>query len=171
MSKSFIIYIHNDLSGDTNWKKIGKAMTPYSAVRSRQKNCSQKFYLNHIFFGDPEHINILEETFKKTCYRLSGTYLNKISGQTELFKMPEEEILIHLLGIIEQYNLNVKKIDLDGPYFACNSGECPLQIPSENYSYAYLRNLVIKTWGTCSNIKSKNDVRSDNLFSLFFELT
>ena len=108
MSKSFILYIHNDLSGDTNWKKIGKAMTPYSAVRSRQKNCSQKFYLNHIFFGDPEHINILEETFKKTCYRLSGTYLNKISGQTELFKMPEEEILIHLLDCENSSTFSIK---------------------------------------------------------------
>ena len=63
MSKSFILYIHNDLSGDPDWKKIGKAMTPYSAVRSRQKNCSKKFYLNHIFIGDPCHINVLEESF------------------------------------------------------------------------------------------------------------
>jgi len=171
MSKSFILYIHNDLSGDPDWKKIGKAMTPYSAVRSRQKNCSKKFYLNHIFLGDPCHIDVLEESFKRTCYTLSGTHINQISGQTEIFKMSEEAILDHLLGIIEKYNLRVKKIELDTPYSACNSGECPLQIPSEANSYAYLRNLVIRTWGMCSNIKSKKYVRSDKLWSLLFELS
>ena len=167
MSKSFILYLHNDLSGSSDWKKLGKARTPYSAVRSRQKNCSKKFYLNHIFLGDPIHIDFLEAKFKKHYYTLSGTHINQISGQTEIFKMSEDVILSELHRIIETDKLHVKKVNLDGPYFACNSGECPLQIPSEVNSYAYLRKQVIKTWGICSNVSSKKRVANNNFNEIF----
>jgi hypothetical protein len=171
MSKSFILYLHNDLSGNPDWKKLGKAMTPYSAVRSRQKNCSEKFYLNHVFLGDPVHIDFLEETFKRDYYVYSGTHINKISGQTELFKMSEDAILLELSKIIENYKLHIKKVELDHPYSACNSGECPLNIPSEANSYSFLRDKIIKTWGVCSNTVSKKMSRADSYFNLLFEPT
>jgi len=166
---SFILYLHNDLSGNPDWKKLGKAMTGFSAVRSRQKNCSEKFYLNHIFLGDPVHIDFLEETFKNTFYHYSGTAINRISGQTELFKMPENSIIKELMKIIEIYNLHIRKIELGKPYDACNSTECPLGTPSETNSYFYLRNMIVKQWGECSDSTTPKMTKSDKQFYNLFE--
>ena len=63
--RSFFIYVHDDLSQDPDWKKVGKSMTPHSAVRARQKYCSKKVSLNHLYFGDPAHIDFLEKEFKE----------------------------------------------------------------------------------------------------------
>jgi hypothetical protein len=153
--KSFYVYIHDDLSQDPAWKKVGKCMTPYSAVRARQKFCSKKVSLNHLYFGDPAHIAFLEKTFKDKFVNKSGSVINKneISCQTEMFKMPESDIVIALNNIIETYALNIKKLELDPLYSASNPKECPLKIPNEDTSYNYCRELVIKYWGKCSDHK------------------
>lgn len=149
MSKSFFFYVHNDLSGDPSWKKCGKGMTPYSVVRARQKYCSKKFQLNHLYFGNPSHISYLEEKFKNKFYKFSGTYLNSISSQTELFKMSELQIIEAVDYIIESNSLHITKLELQQPYSAANSGECPFGIPSEVNSYDYLKDKIIKKWGSC----------------------
>jgi hypothetical protein len=153
--KSFYVYVHDDLSQDPDWKKVGKSMTPHSAVRARQKNCSKKVSLNHLYFGDPAHIDFLEKTFKDEFADKTGTAINdgKISCQTEMFKMPEADIVIALNDIIETNALNIKKLELDPLYSAANHNECPLKIPSEEKSYDHCRELVVTHWGKCSDHK------------------
>jgi len=150
MSKSYFLYLHSDLSGDPDWNKCGIGMTPYSVVRSRQKFCSKKFSLNHLYFGNPNHISFLEAQFKTKFYRNSGTAINNINAQTELFKMTELEIIVAINKIIRDNKLHIRKLELENPYSAANSGDCPFGIPSESYSYSYLKEMVIKQWGKFS---------------------
>ena len=138
---SFFFYIHNDLSGDPDWKKIGKSMTPYSAVRARQKYCSEVFHLNHIWFGNPKDINFIEKTIKTNLHELSAKYLNGISA-TEVFKIQENELIKQVNQLIEDYGLQVWKQQLDKPYSASKSSECPLEIPMETESYHYLKKIL-----------------------------
>jgi hypothetical protein len=150
MNKSFFLYIHDDLSGDADWKKCGIGMTPYTVVRTRQKFCSKKFGLTHLYFGNPNHIKFLETQFKTKFYTKSGTAINGISAQTELFKMTELEIIVAINNIIKNNKLHVRKLELEEPYSAANSGECPYDIPGEATSYYYLKNKVKKQWGEFS---------------------
>jgi hypothetical protein len=145
--KSFFFYIHDDLNGDSNWKKIGVAMTPYSAVRARQKFCSKEFSLNHVYFGAPRDIGRLESKIKQALIYKSGKYLNNISSQTEMFKIPEEELLTTINNIITSSNLLITKCELEQPYSAANSGNCPFGIPSEQYSHSFLADKVFHKWG------------------------
>ena len=167
-NKSFVLYVHKDLSGRPDWRKVGKSMTPYSAVRTRQKFCSDKFFLDHIFIGVPSHIDALEKSFKTRYQRYTGSFINKISGQTEMFNMSENDVLDGLKKIIKENNLYVRKIELDKPYSACNSGECPLGIPSETMSYDYLKNLVVSHWNDFPNFPIRTNVNSR--FNIFFEI-
>lgn len=150
MSKSFFFYIHDDLSGDSEWKKSGIGMTPYSVVRARQKFCSKRFSLTHLYFGNPNHISFLEAQFKTKFYHKSGTAINGINAQTELFKMTELEIIVAVNKIISSNNLHIRKLELEQPYSAANSGDCPFGIPSEANSYFYLKGMVTKQWGQFS---------------------
>ncbi len=135
--KSFFFYIHDDLSGDKSYKKIGIGMTPYSVVRARQKFCSQKFSLNHLWFGHPGDIEFLEGYIKKKLRELSIKHLKGISA-TEIFKI-DEESLINIVNLcIKKYKLNISKQKLSNPYSASKSSECPLNIPVERDSYNYL---------------------------------
>jgi hypothetical protein len=153
--RSFYVYVHDDLSQDPDWKKVGKSMTPHSAVRARQKYCSKKVSLNHLYFGDPAHIDFLEKEFKDKFKSKSGSVINEeeISCQTEMFKMLETDIVIALNDIIETNALNVTKLELDHLYSAANQHECPLKIPNEDKSYDHCRELVITHWGKCSDHK------------------
>lgn len=150
MSKSFFFYIHDDLSGDTDWKKCGIGMTPYSVVRSRQKFCSEQFNLNHLYFGNPNHIAYLEAKFKSLFYNKSGTAINNISSQTELFKMTELEMIIAINKIIKENKLHIRKLELETPYSAAKSSDCPFGIPSEVNSYSFLKDKITKQWGEFS---------------------
>ena len=62
---SHFLYIHKDLSNVAGVWKVGVAMTPYSAVRARQKFCWNKFHLDYLYFGLPWHVKFLEKTIKK----------------------------------------------------------------------------------------------------------
>jgi hypothetical protein len=150
MSKSFFFYIHDDLSNDPEWRKIGIGMTPYSVVRARQKFCSKQFSLTNLYFGNPNHISFLESQFKTKFYDMSGPAINGINSQTELFKMSELEIVVAVNQIITNNKLNIRKLELESPYSAANSGDCPFNIPGESKSYSYLKNVIIKQWGEFS---------------------
>jgi hypothetical protein len=157
---SFFLYIHDDLSGDSNWKKIGKSMTPYSAVRARQKYCSKVFHLNHIWFGDPTDINFLEESIKNNLHTVSAKNLNGVSA-TELFKIKETELVKQINQTIDDYGLQVWKQDLDKPYSASKSSECPFKIPSERDSYYHLKKILKEH--KPKTIQKKNLQQSKNL--------
>lgn len=130
------------LCGTKNVWKLGKTMTPYSAVRSRNRVYWGGFGLDHLFFGHPASIDALEESLKLFFHEFSGTVLNKRSGQTEMFMVDIDVLLAKIQELIVKNNLQVAKVAMDAPYTASNSGECPFGIPSESKSYEYLDNLV-----------------------------
>lgn len=146
-SVSFFLYIHSDLSGEPDVWKVGKAITPYSAVRARQKFMWKKFQLDHLYFGRPSHIEILEESIKTNLFNFSATNLLGESTQTELFKIQIDDLLGHIGAVIKNKSLHVAKMHLVSPYSASNSGECPFGIPPENRSYQYLMPKVQETYG------------------------
>lgn len=167
MHRSFFLYIHGDMSGDPDWNKSGKVMTPYSAVRVRQRFCSKKFQLEHLFFGYPPHIDILEDSFKEKFVSKSGTKLTGISSQSELFNMSSDSMRIEVNKIISEKNLFIKEIILDKPYDASNSSECPLGILSELNSHEQLTNRVSDIWG--DEIAKIN--KKTNMFYSLFEIS
>ncbi len=81
-NSSFFLYLHKDLSGHPDVWKLGKAMTPYSAVRARQKFMWEKFGLDYLYFGRPSHIDCLEEIVKTNLFSFSATNLLGESAQT-----------------------------------------------------------------------------------------
>jgi hypothetical protein len=164
---SFFLYVHDDLSNDPDWKKFGKSMTPYSAVRARQKFCSKVFYLNHIWFGDPQDINFVEDTVKKNLCTLSAKYLKGI-GATEVFKIKEKELVKQINQVIDEYGLRVWKQELDEPYSASKSSECPFKIPSEKESYYHLKKMLKNHF---PNITKKKKFTAEQKFKELFDLT
>lgn len=137
MSKSFFLYMHDDLSGDPKYVKFGKSMTPYSAVRARQKFCSKKFSLSHLWFGDPNDIDSLEKLIKSEFNHLTPKYQKGISA-TEVFQLNKDQLIAKINYYSKRYNLNVWKQNLKEPYSASKSSECPFGIPTEHDSYAFL---------------------------------
>lgn len=155
---SFFLYLHEDLSSEPDVWKLGKAMTPYSAVRARQKYMWKTFKLDHLYLGRPKHINILEENLKNELSYCSATSLLRNGCQTELFQISVEQLLTQINDVIKSLGLDVVKIDI--PYYsASRSSDCPLGIPSESKSYYHLSNIINNEFG--------EDV-FDTLFNEFF---
>lgn len=136
--KSFFLYIYGDLCGNIEYNKLGVGMTPYSVLRSRQKSCSERISLDYLLFGLPDQILFLEDKFKKKYNHLTGTILNSIPSQTELFKMKKEDMFNSIMEFNDEYKLNIVFLNMPVPYSAVNSGECPLGIPSERKSFEFL---------------------------------
>jgi hypothetical protein len=136
--KSFYFYIHREISGLDGVWKVGKAMTPYSAVRARQKFMWNKFSLDYLYFGNPKHIDRLENKIKIMFYHYSAKFLQNGSAQTEILKIDISDLLATVNFLIKENNWQIKLIELKKPYSASNSGECPLNIPSEAYSHSFL---------------------------------
>jgi len=129
---SNFLYIHHDLSGVPDVWKIGIAMTPYSAVRARQKFCWNQFSLQHLYFGSSFSVSYLESAVKRHFANRSGKVLKNFGSQTEMFNVPIDELLTFINQYVERHQLLVKKIDLVSDYTASNSKSCPFKIPSED---------------------------------------
>lgn len=164
--KSFFLYIHKDLSGVNGVWKIGKAMTPYSAVRARQKFCWNKFELDYLFFGDPNDIDALERYLKNKFYTLSSKQLTNNGASTELFQIDIDIILTTITRQIELCCLNVKQVTLAEKYSAANSGQCPISIPSEQHSRCYLNKMLENEFGSYKKPTHRSAL---NTFNQLFE--
>ena len=158
------LYIHKDMAGTKDVWKPGIAILPYSAVRARQKFTWNQFELDHLFFGRPRHIVLLEKTIKKHFLYSSGNYLQGFGGQTELFKVPEEELLMFIRVTISKNNLDVKEILLDKPYTATNKGQCPFGCPSEADAFKWCDERVLAWFG-----KDRQQVLFNKFFDTLFE--
>ena len=159
---SHFLYIHKDLSGDPDWNKAGVSVTPYTAVRTRQKFCSKEFSLDHLYFGRERHIHQLESSIKDRFGHVTGKVLTD-RGQTELFNVSQEVLVTFIKETIEQQNLHIQKVELKEPYSAFNAGKCPFNIPSEGSVWSWANRLVEKHWGKDSYKTAKD------MFSELFE--
>ena len=145
--KSFFFYIHKELRETKDIWKVGKAMTPYSAVRARQKYMWDTFCLDYLYFGNPKHIDRLEGKIKQLLYFNSAKYIKGGNAQTEIFQININDLLTTVDEQIEINKWQVKRLAFDKPYSASNSGSCPLNIPGESISHEYLCNLAEDTFG------------------------
>jgi hypothetical protein len=145
---SHFFYIHKDLKDHPGVNKIGIAISPYSAVRARQKFCWDPVQLDHLYFGLPEDIRRLETRFKKDYAWCSGKKLNQRGGQSELFKLTEEEVIYAVGQIIDFYKLKVFKVVLEKPYTASSSAQCPLGLPPEAHLHTHCNREVRSIWNT-----------------------
>ena len=136
---SHFLYIHKDLSNVAGVWKVGVAMTPYSAVRARQKFCWNKFHLDYLYFGLPGHVKFLEKTIKYRFNHLTGKQAQGTSANTEMIKIDIDILLKETEKIIEERNLKIHQLELAEPYSAAKSGDCPFGIPSEVYATDWLR--------------------------------
>lgn len=166
--KSFFFYIHKDLGNEPDVWKTGIGMTPYSVVRARQKFIWRQFVLEHLWFGNPEHINFLEHRVKEIFEKQSGNYLHNYGTQTEIFKAPIADLLDAVEFIIEKYELQVELVALKTPYSASSSGKCPLGIPSEANSFDHLTAKVGEKFGLMTPAPAKK-YSADTLYAELFE--
>jgi len=143
---SHFLYIHKDLSGDPEWNKVGVSLTPYSAVRARQKFCSKKFTLDHLYFGRAVHIAYLEEIVKDTHRPLSGKVITG-RGQTELFNLSQEKLVEFIDATITERGFHIQKVQLKEPYSASKSSSCPFDVPGEIQANDWACQLVEEKWG------------------------
>jgi hypothetical protein len=135
---SHFLYIHKDLSNVKGVWKVGVAMTPYSAVRARQKFCWNKFGLDYLYFGIPDDVVFLEKRIKQNLRRFSGKELQGRGANTEMMKIDIAYLLNEIEDIVKKFDLRVHQLTLNEPYSAANSGDCPFGIPSEEYARDHL---------------------------------
>ena len=136
---SHFLYIHKDLSNVAGVWKVGVAMTPYSAVRARQKFCWNKFHLDYLYFGLPGHVRSLEKIIKRRFEHLTGKQSQGTSANTEMIKIDIEILLKEIEGTIEEHGFAIHQLELTEPYSAAKSGDCPFGIPSEVYAGEWLQ--------------------------------
>ena len=145
---SHFLYIHKDMTNVEGVWKVGVAMTPYSAVRSRQKFCWNKFSLDYLYFGVPEHVLFIERTIKNYFVGLSGKEVKGFGAQTEMFKIDIDVLKKYINSLIKEYALQVQELVLSEPYSAAKSSECPFGIPSEKQATYWLNKKIKDTYGT-----------------------
>lgn len=144
---SNFLYIHHDLSGVSDVWKVGVAITPYSAVRARQKFCWNQFSLQHLYFGSSCSIANLESAVKAHFANQSGKVLKNFGAQTEMFNVPIDQLLTFINQYVERHLLLVKKIELVSDYAATNSKNCPFKIPTEDLASYWCSTKVKELFG------------------------
>lgn len=165
---SHFLYVHSDLTGDPDVWKVGVAITPYSAVRARQKFCWKQFKLDYLWFGFPGHIAFLEERIKHDLYDLSGKAIQNFGTQTEIFQINISTLRKKIKSLIEEHQLCVEEIVLDEPYTASNSGQCPFGIPGEKYAHGWLQKKARKQWPSKAHDINQRVFLTDKQFNNFF---
>ena len=175
---SNFLYIHHDLSGVPDVWKIGISMTPYSAVRSRQKFCWNQFGLQHLYFGTSACIEHLESAIKQHFRSKSGKVMKQYGTQTEMFNVPIEDLLLYIEWYVERNKLLVKKVEMKGDYTASRSGACPFGIPSETLAAEWCQEKLELIFGDTADpvdnfiggYRGKKSNLFRNTFDKFFEL-
>jgi hypothetical protein len=153
---SHFLYIHKDMSGTPDVWKPGIAMLPYSAVRARQKFTWNQFELNYLFFGRPRNIVFLENSIKSYFSHCSGKTLQGFGGQTELFQVKEQDLLLYIRTTIQQHDLAIKEVLLEKPYTASNSEQCPFNCPPEAYARSWCDQKAVELFGQDSYRTAKD---------------
>lgn len=137
MSNSHWYYIHKDISGDPNFWKPGITLHPSNVVRGIQRKQSQKFVIDHLYFGQPADIYRLESYIKFLYKNVSGKALFDWGNQTELFRVEINDLLNSIDDMIRKTGLQVKKVPLKTPYHGTNTSNCSLGLPGEKESWYF----------------------------------
>jgi hypothetical protein len=162
-ANSYFFYYHKELSGQQDVWKIGITSTPFSAVRARQRYMVRPFSLDKVFFGRSEDIVDLERRLKKNLENYAvGSY-----GQTELFKIPLNDLEGAIGTIIGKQNLDVSVDNNGNPYCAFKSADCPIGVPSEVYSEKWCESRAKQMFGLSRRTKQVQDIFQCNDIEVF----
>lgn len=161
---SHFYYIHQDVGGDPEFLKPGITVHPSNVVRGIQRKQSRKFVIDHLYFGRPEDIRVLEEAIKNMYKHVSGKVLLEWGNQTELFKVSAKDLLESVSEVIAELNLDIVKIPLKEPYHGTNQATCPLNLPGESERW-YFDSKVNELFGYMSQRTKVVPTRTiENLF-------
>lgn len=143
MSTSYWLYMHPELGGQQHYWKVGKSLTPYSAVRSRQRFLVDDFYLTAVWFSEPGEIAALERDIHDIWRPKYGKKLGSSRGEL-IYYNPEEEnrnltTAVELMIISRQ--ANIKRMYTCDPkgYHATNAGQCCFHSDQEKYAHEWSR--------------------------------
>lgn len=137
MTNSHWYYIHKDIGGDPEFWKPGVTCHPSNVVRGIQRKQSQKFVIDHLYFGRPRDIYHLESYIKQVYKNVSGKALFEWGNQTELFKVNIYDLLNSINDTILRTGLQIKKVPLKVSYHGTNTSNCNLRLPGENESWYF----------------------------------
>jgi len=140
MKNSYWFYLHPELTNQPHYHKAGRSLTPYSAVRSRQRFMLADFYLTAVWFGHPEDIAHLERTVHD-LYRPSELgpgrreliYYNPEQRRYDLETAIEMIIYSHRLSVVRRYTQDPRG------YHAVNSSQCPFNCAAEKDAHEWSR--------------------------------
>jgi hypothetical protein len=155
---SHFLYGHKDLTAEPDVWKVGKSLTPWSAVRLRQRHCWNTVGLDYLFFGRARHIDFLENQVKRHFeYRCGSSLVGNC--RTELFKVPEQELFDYIRDQIKTHELHVNELVLKEMYSATSAGQCPFGVPSEDTADHWCEQRVLEMWG-----KDPDEILRERLF-------
>ena len=164
---SHFYYIHKDVGGDTEFLKPGVTVHPSNVVRGIQRKQSKKFVIDHLYFGRPSDIYVLEVAIKNMYKHVSGKALFEWGNQTELFKVKCKDLLTSVNKTINELELDVVKIPLSTPYHGTNQSTCSLQIPAGEKDGWYFDQKVNELFGyTSQRTKVAPTLTFKNLFKV-----
>ena len=166
---SHFYYIHKDVGGDPDFYKPGITVHPSNVVRGIQRKQSQKFVIDHLYFGRPSHICYLEKSIKERYRSVSGKVLLEWGNQTELFKVNIEDLLASVDYVINfsrfGTRLDIVKIPLKEPYYGTNQSTCSLRLPVGERDGWYFDQKVNELFGyTSQRTKIAPTRTAENLF-------
>lgn len=158
VDNSYVLYIHRELGNTPNWWKCGRSITPYSAVRLRQRLLLNPFELEHVYFGDPQDIAWLELQVHNRFPRDQKGLCNQELVNCELSELTE--YIDHLITL---NGLSVKH--LGSNYAAHKSGDCPYGFPAEKHIHTWAESKLDQVFGQA---RSKNPIRAGSVFHDLF---
>ena len=146
MSTSYWLYIHPELQGKKNYWKVGKCLTPYSAVRARQRFLVDDFYLTAVWFGVPGDVAQVESAIHAAYRPKYGAQLG--SSRSELVYYDEDQAGESLISTIDTViaiqGARLKRRPIKNPkgYHATNSGQCVFNCPQEKNAHEWSRQQI-----------------------------
>lgn len=165
---SYWLYMHPELQGKPNYWKVGKTLTPYSAVRSRQRHMVDDFYLTALWFGHPDDVDTLEYVIH-SIYRPTGN--NKLgSGRGELVYYNAEQEGCRLDTAIQR-SIDIRGADMKRMYtgnargyHATNSTQCVFNCVQEKDAHEWSRLRIKEMFNTDRRL-----VKPKSIFAELFE--
>lgn len=148
MSTSYWLYMHPELQGKQHYWKVGKALTPYSAVRARQRFLVDDFYLTALWFGHPDDVATVESIVHSLYRPKYDSKLGSCRGELVYYNPTEQgstlESAIQL--IITLRHASLKRMSTGNPlgYHATNSGQCVFNCVQEKDAHEWSRTQIRK---------------------------
>ena len=146
MSNSYWLYLHPELQGKQHYWKVGKALTPYSAVRARQRFLVDDFYLTAVWFGHPKDVATIEQLIHSMYRPMNEARLGSSRSELVYYNPEDHELTLEssIQLAIDLRGASLKRMSTGNPngYHATNSTQCPFDCPQEKYAHDWSRKRI-----------------------------